>query len=365
MATENARDRRLIGYLLGQLSEAERTELEDRFFAEDPLFEYLAAVEMELIDAYARGELSEIDRGQFEHRLLRSPRFQARVALALQLHARAAATVSVSAPAREAAPQKAQASADKRTGSPLVGAVAAGVAVLAAVGGWWAYQSSSPRAATVENAPAPAAAQYVPVSTRPVAPPPPLTAASLTAAPSGPVALVLSPGSVGNREGAAVLTMPPGANVVNIQIDHDGPAHERYAVIVSTRARERVWTELNMAPRAPGAKGVVLQIPVESLPSGDYLVTLSGGALEARRLEALADYTVRVDRHPTINKLVRLLLGSSEEASWLLDSSAIPPSGVVRRRRHHDMSRSESHSPFCCPSASCSQRVRVPCSLRR
>jgi len=293
MATETARDRRLIGYLLGQLSEAERTELEDRYFAEDPLFEYLAAVEMELIDAYARGELSETDRGQFEHRLLRSPRFQARVALALQLHARAAATVSVSAPAREAAPQKAQLSADKRKGSPLVGAIAAGVTVLACVGAWWAYQSNSPKAATVENAPAPAAAQYVPVS-MPVAPPPPLTAASLSAAPSGPVALVLSPGSVGNHEGAAMLTMPPGAGVVRIQIDHDGTARERYAVIVSTRARERVWTELNMAPRAPGAKGVVLEIPAESLTSGDYLVTLSGGALQARRLEALADYTVRV-----------------------------------------------------------------------
>jgi hypothetical protein len=113
---------------------------------------------------------------------------------------------------------------------------------------------------------------------------------------SGPIALVLAPGSIGSGERSAVLTMPPGADVVRIQVDHDGPARQRYAVLVGTPDRERVWTELDLTTRAPGAKGVIVEIPVSSLPAGEYLLTLSGGATGARQLEAVADYSFRVRR---------------------------------------------------------------------
>src|SRR5262245_39991177 len=151
MATENAKDRRLMAYLLGQLSEAERADVETRFFADDALFEYLAAVETELIDAYARGELPEADRLQFEKRLLRSPRFRKRIALALQLHARAAAVVAPPAPAAATGAREASArmsaprAGTKKSVSPLIGAVAAIVTVGAVAAGWWALRSARPQ----------------------------------------------------------------------------------------------------------------------------------------------------------------------------------------------------------------------------
>ena len=179
-----------------------------------------------------------------------------------------------------------------RSTSQLVGAIGAGVVVAAAVVGWWVFQSGSPRAAAAAPiALAPSPVRYVPASAP--AAEPPLTADRLTPAPTGSIDLALAPGSAGSRDSSAVFPMPPGAVVVRIQIDHEGAARERYAVILSSRGL-RVWAELNMAPRAPGAKGATLQIPTASLPAGEYHVTLSGGELQAKRLEPLADYSLRV-----------------------------------------------------------------------
>jgi hypothetical protein len=299
MATENAKDRRLMGYLVGQLSETERAEVEDRYFADDALFEYLAAIESEVIDAYVRGELPEPDRLR---RFLGSARLRARIALARRLHERTIQMVGVatttllpvaaeSSSGRGTPKPAAVITPTNRVSSPVVGAIAAGVIVAAAVAGWWMFRSSRPAVSAVAPV---AIVAPLPVSRPAPAPEPPLTRERLTPSATGPVALVLAPGSVASRDGGAMLVIPDGADVVRIQVDHDGPPRERYAVIVSTRSGLRVWAESKMAARAPDAKGVVCQIPAESLAPGDYLVTLSGGALQARRLQAVADYSLRV-----------------------------------------------------------------------
>ncbi len=61
-------------YWLGELSPEAEQRLEDRYFADDDLFEQLLAVKEELFDAYARGELSEAERERFEQHLLQSPK---------------------------------------------------------------------------------------------------------------------------------------------------------------------------------------------------------------------------------------------------------------------------------------------------
>lgn len=62
----------MIQYWLGELSPEAERRLEERYFADDDLFEQLQAVREELFDAYARGELNEAQRGRFERRLLQS-----------------------------------------------------------------------------------------------------------------------------------------------------------------------------------------------------------------------------------------------------------------------------------------------------
>lgn len=67
-------DQELIyAYLLGELPEEQQSELEQRYFAEDELFERLLAAEDELIDRYARGESSDEERQRIETYFLRSP----------------------------------------------------------------------------------------------------------------------------------------------------------------------------------------------------------------------------------------------------------------------------------------------------
>lgn len=63
-------DETLPRYLLGHVSEEERSAVEMRFLAEEDFFQRLIAAEDELRVAYARGQLNPADRERFEQRFL-------------------------------------------------------------------------------------------------------------------------------------------------------------------------------------------------------------------------------------------------------------------------------------------------------
>lgn len=64
----------LARYLLGDLSDPEREQLEKEYFTNDGAWESLIAVENELIDSYIRGRLSDRQQKQFQQYFLQSPR---------------------------------------------------------------------------------------------------------------------------------------------------------------------------------------------------------------------------------------------------------------------------------------------------
>ena len=72
------RDKQLISYLLGELPEAQREELEERFCHDADLFEQMLALRDDLIDDYLRGEFSTQGR-QFERYFLATPQQRERV----------------------------------------------------------------------------------------------------------------------------------------------------------------------------------------------------------------------------------------------------------------------------------------------
>src|SRR4051812_15132317 len=88
----------IISYLLGNLAEPARSEFEQKYFADDNLFDLLRVTEDELIDAYVRGELSAPEHELFESNFLAAPAQRERVATA-----RALLTTFGSAPAARAA----------------------------------------------------------------------------------------------------------------------------------------------------------------------------------------------------------------------------------------------------------------------
>ena len=72
-------------YLLGELSEEQQVEIEDRAFSDKDYLATIATVENDLIDEYVRGELSPADRQRFESRFLASAERRKRVEFAKSL----------------------------------------------------------------------------------------------------------------------------------------------------------------------------------------------------------------------------------------------------------------------------------------
>ena len=70
--TKSINEELIARYLLGDLSEEEQIRLEDLAFSDQDVLQEILAVESDLIDEYARGELSDSQRRQFEGRFLTS-----------------------------------------------------------------------------------------------------------------------------------------------------------------------------------------------------------------------------------------------------------------------------------------------------
>ena len=81
--TDQRHDRqKIIAYLLGELPEREQEELEARYFDDDALFAEVLAIEDELLDRYARGEVTQTEGARFERYFLNSPARRKRLRIA-------------------------------------------------------------------------------------------------------------------------------------------------------------------------------------------------------------------------------------------------------------------------------------------
>jgi hypothetical protein len=69
-------------YLLGELTEADQAALEQELLIDRGKFDQVWDVENELVDSYARSEMSRADRERFEAHYLASPFHRERVAIA-------------------------------------------------------------------------------------------------------------------------------------------------------------------------------------------------------------------------------------------------------------------------------------------
>ena len=79
--TSNSR-RMIRRYLLGELPEAERAALEEKYFTDQVVFEQVVQTENELVDGYVRGRLAPRERAQFERHYLAHPERRERMLFA-------------------------------------------------------------------------------------------------------------------------------------------------------------------------------------------------------------------------------------------------------------------------------------------
>jgi hypothetical protein len=301
MAADLNNEKLIARYLLGELSEEQQVEIEDRAFADKKYLASITAVENDLIDEYVRHELSESDRRKFERRFLASAERRKRVEFA-----KALAHVS---PVQE---KTVVASWSWREAlyafisglNPVAKVAVMAAMLLLLVGSAWLLTETLRlrRQLTqlqAENQSRQSLEQQIQAERRrneelnarlnqekqqreqsdeslrqlsetadPTNPPPRSVIASLT---------LLAGISRGGSDKPS-LVMPGDARLVRLNIGIDPEEqYKTFAIELRTAAGRQVWTKENLAARnRGGARAIGLTLPASVLKSGEYELKLSG-----------------------------------------------------------------------------------------
>lgn len=287
----------MIRYLLGQLSDPEQAEVEACYLADDDCFAELLALEDELRDAYARGELSAGDRVAFEHRLLASPQQVGKQEFARTLR-QYVMEPPLTAAHRTGAGGKWKSwfrlvSARPRT--VLIPVLSTSLVLLVAVVWWLSYQgrrqlataSSAHRAAAPGEAPGQAPAQRQ------------------TSGGTSTIAFVLNPGIVrGPEQAPPPLALSPGVSRIRLKarLEADSPSYDSYRALLETVDNQHIWSAGKLkAETPPSGKTVSIDLPSSLLQPGDYILTLRGVS-SSGSLETVAEYSFRIAKRQADHK---------------------------------------------------------------
>jgi hypothetical protein len=293
MTNDAQRKIRITRYLLGQVSQEERDEIENGYLREDNLFEELVAIENDMIDNYVRGELTEPEKGQFEAYFLSTPERRERVHFARSLAHSFAASPSLgpNAGASRGVWRIMQAFRKDRT-SAIRLAIATGLVAAVSVSIWMAavnrtlrHQLEAARTGeakmqkrTLELGQRVADLQQV-VSAgneRPID--------DLPAPGSATLSLTLVPDLVrGGGKGQNSLSLSTGISKVVLLLPRDHEESLIYSVVLETAEGKRVWQNENIEGLMArnGSKIISVKVSSNVLNRGDYVLRLfrnaSGG----------------------------------------------------------------------------------------
>ena len=314
-------------YLLGELSEPELAHFEESYFADDSLFERFRAVKDDLIDAYARGDLTGPNRERFEQHFLASEPRQQRVEeargfiRAVTAASTNPAPVNINIPAPTAATtswwQPISSLFASRT---LVWQGALAVLLLLALTGsvLLVRQFQSQRAERERVQSEEATRRKQEEEGRRAQPPPgnedrsdnkpsnesdknPQPKIANNKQPSGSVptqvaSLVLLPFNSREVGGAKSLTLRSNTTEVRLQLVFKAESYGGYDVVLRTVGGEQVIHRRGLKAATNGAgKSVSVTFDPSLLRHQDYILTLSGLTAQ-KQLEAIDDYYFRVER---------------------------------------------------------------------
>ena len=233
-------EERIVRYLLDEMGEEERLQLEDRLFHESEFFELVQSVENDLILRFLHGDLNSRLASRFNQVYMNAPARRARVE---------SARVFAQAVRETAARPKHGAVVGIRFSIAAVAAVIILGALLA------------PRLRK----------QSVPETKRP---PVPISYASF----------LLEPGLT-RSGGGSLVTVPPGIEEVQLELALPDPAgHKVYRVVLGTPEHPGVWSGSATSKDAT----VVARVPAKALVAGDYTLELQADGQD------LATYCFRV-----------------------------------------------------------------------
>lgn len=311
-------DKRLTRYLLGELSEEERIEVEDRYLSDGEFFDELAVAEDELIDDFVRAKLSRNERKLFEQNFLSSESRRQRVKSARALMKFAD---THAAAARPSFWQRLRSvfSLD----SPAMGlALVTGFMVLIVGGPLVVIQMSKLRSdlkglqseqlaqnhRTEEFKQALAQQKQQNEALN--------ESLDRERAERGqleqevarlreqqqqvaPVTLVLGFGEIERSKGSSTeatrLNVPRSAETIKLQLDLLKNEYENYLVVVEDAQQREIWRGLLQSTKVAKGRAVVLRMPARIFTTGQYKLTLSG-TKNYKGYEVISEFNVDVTR---------------------------------------------------------------------
>jgi hypothetical protein len=307
-------DKKLTRYLLGDLSERERIEIEDRYLSNAEFFDELVVAEDELIDDCVRGKLSGKDRELFEQNFLTSTARRERVKSSRALMEFAdmhAATPRVSWWERVRSAFKLESPAMSLflatgfmmliVGVPLV--VIQMSKLRSDLKGLQSEQvAQNQREKELDELLAQQKQQNDELNQsinreraergrleqevarlREQQAPPPTFALGFVEKPKG-----------GPTE-AMKLTVPRGAEAVKLRLDLLKDEYENYLVVVENAEQHDIWRGLLQVTKAGRGNAVVVRLPSRLFVTGQYKLTLSG-TNNNREYEVISEFNLDVIR---------------------------------------------------------------------
>src|SRR6266850_2176776 len=268
MAAEPYSEEIIARYLLGDLTEEQQTEIEDRAFTDEGFLQDIMAVESDLIDEYVRHELGDSQRRQFETRFLASDERRRKVEFA-----RALSTVASEAegPEKDARPAVVRTpitwrdslAAFVRVLSPAAKFAMAAAMLLIVFGGSWllvqTYRSRSELARIRAEQQAETLAQELERAREQQTKPTILS-------------LALLPGIPRSGSARPKLVLPKSARLVRLQVGIEPEdQYKNFRVELRGPRAQQVVTRDGLSARKSGAgRVVVLSFPAKMLDPGQY-----------------------------------------------------------------------------------------------
>ena len=239
----------IVRYLLAEMSDEDRSWIEERLVHEPSFFDVVASVEDELIMQFVRGELDSHKLSRFNEVYMNAPAKRARVEAA-RVWRQAAREAAVAGKARLAIPVWLR-----------FATVAAATAVIA--GMLWRAPRKPP-AQPQPNAVAPA--QFTENTSY--------------------ASFLLEPGLT-RSSGGTQIKVPAGISEVHFElVAADSSAHKTYIAVLGTPERPAAWT----GPVSAKDASFLAVVPAKVLRPGDYTLELQGDG------EDVATYSFRVAR---------------------------------------------------------------------
>jgi len=287
----------LIRFLLGELENAERTQVAKRSFLEDDVFDRLLEAENDLVDRYVKGELTAGERELFEKAALRRETMRQKLAFAQTLEAALAGPARVTSGPASAIQTGIRIGARRKR---LLYGLAAAAALVVMIGGavWIIRRSEVVRrnagegvAVNDQDREAVSPSPDVPADLSRDAQHPPRIAPTPdgSARPGATPGIrpnpkqtvgtfALLPGSTRSGEGLQALTIGSGVRSVRLQLQLDETKqYAVYDVIVRTVSGLVVSKRSDLSSRKLATGGaVIVELAAGALAPGEYEVELNG-----------------------------------------------------------------------------------------